>query len=155
MRFFALVGALVIAVGLVMYWHRREPSVDCARYGLDSGKWKVERTRLKLDTETDGERFARQAARHLVRCHSLQGLTRRQIRARLGKPDYRARDNQPRPHTEYGYVVGYSPGRGSDVEDSLFIEFDKGKVVYGSAPTRGRGCCNEDLKDGAPVGGGP
>jgi hypothetical protein len=147
-------GVVLLVAGGWMYWTGREPSVDCATYSLNVSAWRAEKALIKFDDFTDGERFTRQAARNLVRCHSLRGLTEREVRARLGKPDYRARDGQPRPHVEYGYIVGYTPERGSNENDSLFMEFDKGRIVYVAAPSRDRGR-RIDVEDGKPVGGGP
>lgn len=151
-----IVGACltVVTAGLVLYLSDREPSVDCGSYELDRARWANERRAVTFASETQAERFVRQAARNLVRCGNLMGLTGRQVRRLLGKPDYRGRDANPRLHMEFGYVVGFVPERGSDEEDSLFMEFDKGRVAYVAAPERQRGGYDK-IMNGIPVGGGP
>lgn len=120
-----IVGACLTVVTaarlLVLYLNNREPSVDCGSYQLDRARWANERRAVMFATETQAERFVRQAARDLVRCGNLMGLTGRQVRTLLGKPDYRARDANPRRHVKYGYVVGFVPERGSHEDDSLFM----------------------------------
>lgn len=133
------VALVVLVGGLVLFLRSREPSVDCGTYSLDRKQWADARRAIVFETETDAEKFARQAARNLVRCDKLLGQTRSEVRTLLGKPSYAGTDDNPRPHAEYGYVVGFVPDRGSEYEDSLFMEFDKGRVVYAAAPERDRG----------------
>lgn len=154
-RLAAIGAAIVLVVAAVVHWRTREPSVNCETFRLDSARWTRERKLVVLDSETDAEHFTRQSARNLVRCRLLTGRTRRQIRDLLGKPDYRARDLQPRAHTEYSYLVGYTPSRGSEEEDELFMEFDRGRVAYVAAPAQDRDGYQRELKEGTPVGGGP
>ena len=99
------------------------------------------------------------ASLHSVSCNaaSCAGQAPEQVRALLGKPTRNNVDDNPRPHREYSYVVGFTPERGSDEKDTLFIEFDHGRVAYAAAPPRERGRYGgyKASKDGEPVGGGP
>ena len=148
--------ALTSVVALGVFACGGDPSADCSTYQLDSARWKQERKRLDFDRLTSSERFLRQTARDLVRCHALVGMTERQARARLGKPHAEA-DFNPRPHRDLTWTVGFSPARGSNVEDRLHVEVDFGRVVYASAPARERGGADtaNELTDGGLVGGGP
>ncbi|MBW3653991.1 MAG: outer membrane protein assembly factor BamE, partial [Actinobacteria bacterium] len=58
------------------------------------------------------------------------------VRQLLGRPSSNEVVDHARPHRGYSYVVGYAMGRGSDDEDKLTVEFDRGRVVY--APALGR-----------------
>jgi hypothetical protein len=131
--------------------------IDCADHRFDQARWTVARHDLAVERETSAERFLRSTARTLASCGTLTTWTEADVRARLGRPDWDERDPNPRPHRDVAYIVGYSPSRGSEIEDTLHIEFDRGRAVYARAPNDDRGGSLEEdsIVDGEPVGGGP
>jgi hypothetical protein len=91
----------------------------------------------------------RDRAESLVRCGHLVGRTPDEIAAELGAPDRRARDDSPRPHSEFAYTLGQDAGSVSNTEIALFMEVDRGKIVYATVDGEGK-----KVIDGEPVGGG-
>ena len=152
-----VLGAVVLVVLASAVLAGCGDDVDCDSFNLDSAEFKRDITRIDLDRLTAAEQRSRVAALGLVQCGKLRGQAPEQVRALLGKPTRNNVDNNPRPHREYSYVVGFTPERGSDEEDTLFIEFDHGRVAYAAAPPRERGRYGgyKASKDGEPVGGGP
>jgi hypothetical protein len=87
-----------------------------------------------------------------VECSLLVGKTQLEVRAMLGKPTTDTFAVEPRRHQEWSYRVGWSPGRGSEQEDALFMEFDGRRVVFAEAP--GARNTYDEIEDGRPVRGG-
>jgi hypothetical protein len=136
---------------------------DCDSFVFRSAEFKRDIARIAalskaaraadLDQETPAEERLRAAAVGLVQCGKLRGQTPEQVRALLGRPTYTTIDNNPRPHRQWEYLVGFTPDRGSDSDEILYIELQHRRVVYAQAPGRERG--GPESKDGELVSGGP
>ena len=91
----------------------------------------------------------RDRAESLVRCGHLVGQTPSEVVTALGAPDRRSGDDNPRPHREFAYALGRDAGSVSSSEIALFMEVDRGVVVYATVDGE-----SKKVVDGEPVGGG-
>lgn len=139
----ALMATLVAATAAayVVLDDRRTPDVDCATFRFDSARWKEWQTGSDYSPygpdHRGGSRFtsAQVAAHGLVECGGLDGLTRRDVAARLGVPSGHAPDDEI-----WEYAVGPGQGLLGDTtasEESLVVRFDaRDRVVEDEVRTR-------------------
>lgn len=141
----ALAGAVLLAVVAVAAYlvldAQRTPDVDCSSFRFDSVQFK----RWQADPDTGpygppheaGSRFTttQVAAHGLVKCGTLAGSDKREVRALIGLPDGNAVGDD-----SWSYAVG--PGQGlfgkvASAEESLVVRFDReGAVVEAEVRTR-------------------
>lgn len=150
----AAVAIAVLAAGVAFTLAARaalfpgDPDVDCDSYAFPTDRW---RAALRTSGE---EALTRRLARNVVRCKLVLGKTKREVRALLGAPNSDLVDGSPRRHREWEYDVGISGGYSDNETISLFMEFGRGRVVYMTAPARRPGGEGDNIRAGAPVGGG-
>ena len=122
---------------------------DCGE-PFDRRAWST--ARAQADPGPEGSRL-RRLARRLVECDELLDSSEADLRALLGRPTYASTDTNPRPHREAAWRVGINE-QPSDDEDVLFVEFDRGGVVYAETPRDVDDGGGEPVTSGGPVGGG-
>jgi hypothetical protein len=113
--------------------------VDCGSFESDGAALR------RAKTETP--RVERQRAETLVLCGHLVGATPAAVTGVLGPPDRRGTDWNPRQHSELNYHLRREEGDPESSQLSLFMEIDRGRVVYAQV--------DHSVTDGEPVGGGP
>ena len=119
-------GCAFLFVGVAAFLFRIGDRIDCD----DRPDWDAWRETAYTDSGShpeNGEDRRRDAARHIMRCRSLHGRSRREVRRLLGRPAWRSPAVRGK-HTFAAYYLG-PDGLGIDSE-WLDIEFDgHGRVV--------------------------
>lgn len=118
----ALVGAIggsgAVAVALAV-----QESTTCDDVEVDRERWRAARADQRGGTVTDDERIAGA----IVECDLLDGLSRREVRAKLGRPDHAGRER-------WTWVAGeVNDGLGPGDGQELSVRFDDDDRVVRAA----------------------
>lgn len=132
--------AVVALLGYLVLDAQRTPDIDCASFRFDSEqfkRWQGDPDEGPYGPAHKGTRFTttQVAAHGLVKCGTLAGSDKREVRALIGLPDGNVFGDD-----SWSYAVG--PGQGlfgkaASSEESLIVRFDReGAVVQTAVRTR-------------------